>query len=878
MSSVVDRRAMRSKGSSKSGCRKLHVAAFYLELATVKKCLKAGDDPNGTRDLSMVDKNLPVDATPLSLVFIALLNEHILGGKKKLPPSRHALATDVARALLKAGADPSKAVADPQQENDKGLTPLEYAALGGCLPGVKLLLDRAPERALVRGGLGRQPYHVALEGGCAEVCDAFLARGQDVNAPRSESRVDAKGCVQFEASAVAGQSPTHLLCNFGTLGCLQYLVERRGLALDPPIGRWGAVPLHVCAINGRTATARYLLRRGCSREQLTARNFDGRTPADCARQYGDSATEAVLESHGLEQGDAVVCRNLSAGRFEGARAEILRPLAAGRFAVRVAGHERPVAIRPTNLVLAEAETAGPAWAQGIDGPGQSKEEKNCGKEVAERLSTAELATRLRAMGVRTEGKSRAALVALFGERWSPNNDARVPDRASRKAMKAEILGAAARCIDNTTGRASEEDHHIAQRGPRELANALERTRDHLRGVAAKEDLDAAFDAMHKTTFLAQCKALKKFQRAPFKRCAACGARPSGLRACARCQMVFYCSADCQKKDWDPTHKAVCGRLRQADVDHDARERFDWVVDGRFSVEPWTRPVAEVDGWDAYFEMCPHFDDGNPTGSIAFSSRDDEGERLTKALVRLTTDFFSYPFSIGAACARVGCLPRADARFVVDIVGGSNIRPTAHIEFQCLRKICVLLAGMFPDRGELLVRAVGPRLPKVMGNPSSLDDAPNAQSLGRRPLGREPVRVMPEISPPILAECHQADYVSFRAANGTAPDVVVFFHPGVRETIATQHEYRGILSKLYDGTLPTRALLITEFDDDDHAKLEAYASEVLRFVKAPRLEKVATGANPFASQSIRQTLYDVNGVTQNNGVWIVYRTRPAESPP
>ena len=109
---------MRSKGSSKSGCRKLHVAAFYLELATVKKCLKAGDDPNGTRDLSMVDKNLPVDATPLSLVFIALLNEHILGGKKKLPPSRHALATDVARALLKAGADPSR----PSQTRSRKMT------------------------------------------------------------------------------------------------------------------------------------------------------------------------------------------------------------------------------------------------------------------------------------------------------------------------------------------------------------------------------------------------------------------------------------------------------------------------------------------------------------------------------------------------------------------------------------------------------------------------------------------------------------------------------------------------------------------------------------------------------------------------------------
>ncbi|KAF7302122.1 hypothetical protein MIND_00779000 [Mycena indigotica] len=33
--------------------------------------------------------------------------------------------------------------------------------------------------------------------------------------------------------------------------------------------------------------------------------------------------------------------------------------------------------------------------------------------------------------------------------------------------------------------------------------------------------------------------------------------PGPLRKCARCEIARYCSQECQKKDWKPTHKAVC---------------------------------------------------------------------------------------------------------------------------------------------------------------------------------------------------------------------------------------------------------------------------------------------------------------------------------
>ena len=45
-----------------------------------------------------------------------------------------------------------------------------------------------------------------------------------------------------------------------------------------------------------------------------------------------------------------------------------------------------------------------------------------------------------------------------------------------------------------------------------------------------------------------------------RRCACCGNR-SNTEACARCKVAYYCSKQCQKKDWKVCHKKVCTSLK-----------------------------------------------------------------------------------------------------------------------------------------------------------------------------------------------------------------------------------------------------------------------------------------------------------------------------
>ena len=44
-------------------------------------------------------------------------------------------------------------------------------------------------------------------------------------------------------------------------------------------------------------------------------------------------------------------------------------------------------------------------------------------------------------------------------------------------------------------------------------------------------------------------------------CSVCGKKGEGYKLCARCTCVYYCSVDCQRKDWkENRHKEECKKL------------------------------------------------------------------------------------------------------------------------------------------------------------------------------------------------------------------------------------------------------------------------------------------------------------------------------
>ena len=47
----------------------------------------------------------------------------------------------------------------------------------------------------------------------------------------------------------------------------------------------------------------------------------------------------------------------------------------------------------------------------------------------------------------------------------------------------------------------------------------------------------------------------------FSMCRVCGKKGEGYKQCSRCTCVYYCSVDCQRKDWKENgHKEECKKL------------------------------------------------------------------------------------------------------------------------------------------------------------------------------------------------------------------------------------------------------------------------------------------------------------------------------
>ena len=61
-----------------------------------------------------------------------------------------------------------------------------------------------------------------------------------------------------------------------------------------------------------------------------------------------------------------------------------------------------------------------------------------------------------------------------------------------------------------------------------------------------------------------------------KACKCCGATNLSLKKCSGCGVVWYCSHDCQKKDWrdggDSCHKIQCHRIKEQRSQYEEKKK------------------------------------------------------------------------------------------------------------------------------------------------------------------------------------------------------------------------------------------------------------------------------------------------------------------
>ncbi|XP_076842812.1 putative protein MSS51 homolog, mitochondrial isoform X1 [Brachyhypopomus gauderio] len=300
------------------------------------------------------------------------------------------------------------------------------------------------------------------------------------------------------------------------------------------------------------------------------------------------------------------------------------------------------------------------------------------------------------------------------------------------------------------------------------------------------DYRAALEGKTQVGFLSHKQMFLKLEET-FKFCAFCSKlpinlpEPHELKRCIKCLNVYYCSKDCQRKDW-PVHKRFCQKLRMVAIDR----LVEWTVhtgDLPFSTGAWTRPAKDVRCWDDWLSM-----QGDLTARLepilsgknmkdlwtnACRPRPEEVE-LRESVWRVCSEFLSRPLTIGLGI-QLCCLDPNSHPLTIHLVGAGH-NETLGARTTDLDE----LSHMFPGHQGLEVVMVGPEV--VPG-----------------PIVRPPLRAFgPRGSLHISA--YKGLYHEFweelvEKGEAARPDLVVGFHPGF-------HASQG----LGEGWLPTLLLL------------------------------------------------------------------------
>ena len=135
-------------------------------------------------------------------------------------------------------------------------------------------------------------------------------------------------------------------------------------------------------------------------------------------------------------------------------------------------------------------------------------------------------------------------------------------------------------------------------------------------------------------------------------CKICGKEEA--KRCGKCHKVFYCSVQCQRKDWK-SHKEACNSSLQAtpvaSTDHDSDELPKAVFSRPFTLEKFVLHVNSIKGmtkncaemWvDLRMKGKMPVDSSLPTCFVYFTSFVNAGKPTCKPVLQLRWDEMESP--------------------------------------------------------------------------------------------------------------------------------------------------------------------------------------------------------------------------------------------
>jgi ankyrin repeat protein len=289
----------------------IHRAVDGGDVEKLKQVLAAGANVN-ERVISNEPQNSDWGCTPLHLAardgrvdMVQLLIER--GADMNARNDRGATPLHYAANSRPVAIFLLESKADPNARDNTGRTPLHWAARVGDMPVITLLTARGAQPN-ARDARGRTPLHDAALAGMTEAAQELLRRGADVAAADEFHSTPLHDAASVKAVDVVGlllnaRAPANARDDFGRTPLHDAARERSqtvvSMLLDagaqPSLAdAYGGTPLHIAARLGEQPLVQLLMSRGA--DVYARSNTTHRTPIEEAKNAGHAELAKLMQS------------------------------------------------------------------------------------------------------------------------------------------------------------------------------------------------------------------------------------------------------------------------------------------------------------------------------------------------------------------------------------------------------------------------------------------------------------------------------------------------------------------------------------------------------------------------------------------------------